>query len=94
MKTIFTRLVKARKGNVLDMVIEFAIIGIVIVLIPGLLAQVTTTVPGVGNTSPLYNASIIAQTSLGSGMNLVSLTPVFFGIVILLTVLLYLRKKE
>jgi len=88
-------MVKTNKGSFdpIDGIIMFIIAAVVIYIMFPILVGVQAATPTIVSTSPLYNASTTAQTTIASGTGLVALVTLVLAAVIILSVVMALRKQ-
>jgi len=91
----FKSFLENRKGSMdpIDGIIMFIIAAVVIYIMFPILVGVQAATPTIVSTSPLYNASTTAQTTIASGTGLVALVTLVLAAVIILSVVMALRKQ-
>jgi hypothetical protein len=94
MKTL-EKLKRNIKGAIdpIDGIAMFAVVAVLIYILFPILAGVQSATPTIPVTSPLYNASLTAQTTIASGTGLISLEALVIAAVVILATVMLIRHK-
>lgn len=76
--------------GIVEGVIQFIVIAVLIVFVPGILYVVSTGAITVPTTSIFYNASVSTNTNVSNGVSTIGVIPTIFAIVLIIGVLLSL----
>lgn len=90
------RMIRSPKGSMdpIEGIIMFAIVAVLIYILFPILAGVQASTPNIAVTSPLYNASQTAQTTIASGTGLISIEALVVAAVVILATVMLLRKHK
>jgi hypothetical protein len=80
--------------GIVEGVIQFIVIAVLIVFVPGILYVVSTGAISVPATSIFYNASTATQTNVANGVTTVGVIPTIFAIVLIIGVLMLLAMRR
>lgn len=80
--------------GIVEGVIQFIVIAVLIVFVPGILYVVSTGAITVPSTSIFYNASTATQTNVANGVTTVGVIPTIFAIVLIIGVLMLLAMRR
>ena len=80
--------------GIVEGVIQFIVIAVLIVFVPGILYVVSTGSIEVPATSIFYNASTSTQTNVANGVATVGVIPTIFAIVLIIGVLMLLAMRR
>jgi len=75
-------------------VIQFIVIAVLIVFVPGILYVVSTGAISVPASSIFYNASVSTNTNVANGVSTVGVIPTIFAIVLIIGVLMLLAMRR
>ena len=83
------------KGSIdpIDGIAMFAVVAVLIYILFPILAGVQAATPAIATTSPLYNASVTAQTTIASGTGLISLESLVIAAVVILATVMLIRHN-
>ncbi len=79
---------------IVEGVIQFIVISVLIVFVPGILYVVSTGAIAVPTTSIFYNASTSTNTNVANGVTTVGVIPTIFAIVLIIGVLMLLAMRR
>ena len=79
---------------IVEGVIQFIVIAVLIVFVPGILYVVSTGAIAVPSTSIFYNASVSTNTNVANGVSTVGVIPTIFAIVLIIGVLMLLAMRR
>jgi hypothetical protein len=79
---------------IVEGVIQFIVISVLIVFVPGILYVVSTGAITVPTTSIFYNASVSTNTNVANGTTTVGVIPTIFAIVLIIGVLMLLAMRR
>jgi hypothetical protein len=80
--------------GIVEGVIQFIVIAVLIVFVPGILYVVSTGAITVPADSIFYNASSATQTNVANGVTTVGVIPTIFAIVLIIGVLMLLAMRR
>lgn len=80
--------------GIVEGVIQFIVIAVLIVFVPGILYVVSTGAISVPATSIFYNASVSTNTNVANGVSTVGVIPTIFAIVLIIGVLMLLAMRR
>jgi hypothetical protein len=80
--------------GIVEGVIQFIVIAVLIVFVPGILYVVSTGAITVPSTSLFYNASVTTNTNVANGVSTVGVIPTIFAIVLIIGVLMLLAMRR
>ena len=80
--------------GIVEGVIQFIVIAVLIVFVPGILYVVSTGAITVPTTSGFYNASVSTNTNVANGVSTVGVIPTIFAIVLIIGVLMLLAMRR
>lgn len=80
--------------GIVEGVIQFIVIAVLIVFVPGILYVVSTGAITVPTTSMFYNASVTTNTNVANGVSTVGVIPTIFAIVLIIGVLMLLAMRR
>ena len=80
--------------GIVEGVIQFIVIAVLIVFVPGILYVVSTGAITVPSTSLFYNASVTTNTNVANGVATVGVIPTIFAIVLIIGVLMLLAMRR
>ena len=81
-------------SGIVEGVIQFIVIAVLIVFVPGILYVVSTGAITVPSTSIFYNASVTTNTNVANGVSTVGVIPTIFAIVLIIGVLMLLAMRR
>lgn len=81
-------------NGIVEGVIQFIVIAVLIVFVPGILYVVSTGTITVPTSSIFYNASTSTQTNVANGVSTVGVIPTIFAIVLIIGVLMLLAMRR
>ena len=81
-------------SGIVEGVIQFIVIAVLIVFVPGILYVVSTGAISVPATSIFYNASVSTNTNVANGVSTVGVIPTIFAIVLIIGVLMLLAMRR
>jgi hypothetical protein len=81
-------------SGIVEGVIQFIVIAVLIVFVPGILYVVSTGAITVPETSIFYNASITTNTNVANGVSTIGVIPTIFAIVLIIGVLMLLAMRR
>ena len=81
-------------SGIVEGVIQFIVIAVLIVFVPGILYVVSTGAISVPSTSIFYNASVSTNTNVANGVSTVGVIPTIFAIVLIIGVLMLLAMRR
>jgi len=79
---------------IVDGIIQFIVIAVLIVFVPGILYVVSTGAITVPSTSIFYNASVTTNNNVANGVTTVGVIPTIFAIVLIIGVLMLLAMRR
>lgn len=80
--------------GIVEGVIQFIVIAVLIVFVPGILYVVSTGAITVPTTSIFYNASVTTNTNVANGVSTIGVIPTIFAIVLIIGVLMLLAMRR
>jgi hypothetical protein len=80
--------------GIVEGVIQFIVIAVLIVFVPGILYVVSTGAITVPSTSIFYNASVTTNTNVANGVSTIGVIPTIFAIVLIIGVLMLLAMRR
>jgi hypothetical protein len=80
--------------GIVEGVIQFIVIAVLIVFVPGILYVVSTGAITVPSTSMFYNASVSTNQNVANGVTTVGVIPTIFAIVLIIGVLMLLAMRR
>jgi hypothetical protein len=80
--------------GIVEGVIQFIVIAVLIVFVPGILYVVSTGAITVPTTSMFYNASTSTNQNVANGVTTVGVIPTIFAIVLIIGVLMLLAMRR
>jgi hypothetical protein len=80
--------------GIVEGVIQFIVIAVLIVFVPGILYVVSTGAIAVPAGSIFYNASVSTNTNVANGVSTVGVIPTIFAIVLIIGVLMLLAMRR
>jgi len=80
--------------GIVEGVIQFIVIAVLIVFVPGILYVVSTGAITVPTGSIFYNASVSTNTNVANGVSTVGVIPTIFAIVLIIGVLMLLAMRR
>jgi hypothetical protein len=80
--------------GIVEGVIQFIVIAVLIVFVPGILYVVSTGAISVPAGSIFYNASVSTNTNVANGVSTVGVIPTIFAIVLIIGVLMLLAMRR
>jgi hypothetical protein len=80
--------------GIVEGVIQFIVIAVLIVFVPGILYVVSTGAISVPASSIFYNASVSTNTNVANGVSTVGVIPTIFAIVLIIGVLMLLAMRR
>ena len=81
-------------SGIVEGVIQFIVIAVLIVFVPGILYVVSTGAITVPTTSIFYNASVSTNTNVSNGVSTIGVIPTIFAIVLIIGVLMLLAMRR
>lgn len=81
-------------SGIVDGVIQFIVIAVLIVFVPGILYVVSTGSIVVPVNTTFYNASVATETSVANGVSTIGVIPTIFAIVLIISVLMLLAMRR
>lgn len=81
-------------SGIVEGVIQFIVIAVLIVFVPGILYVVSTGAITVPSGSIFYNASQATQENVANGVSTVGVIPTIFAIVLIIGVLMLLAMRR
>lgn len=81
-------------AGIVEGVIQFIVIAVLIVFVPGILYVVSTGAITVPTTSLFYNASVTTNQNVANGVSTVGVIPTIFAIVLIIGVLMLLAMRR
>lgn len=81
-------------SGIVEGVIQFIVIAVLIVFVPGILYVVSTGAITVPSTSIFYNASTSTNTNVANGVSTIGVIPTIFAIVLIIGVLMLLAMRR
>ena len=81
-------------SGIVEGVIQFIVIAVLIVFVPGILYVVSTGAITVPSGTIFYNASQSTQTNVANGVATVGVIPTIFAIVLIIGVLMLLAMRR
>jgi len=79
---------------IVDGIIQFIVIAVLIVFVPGILYVVSTGAITVPSTSIFYNSSVTTNNNVANGVTTVGVIPTIFAIVLIIGVLMLLAMRR
>ena len=80
--------------GIVEGVIQFIVIAVLIVFVPGILYVVSTGAIEVPVDSLFYNASLSTNTNVANGVSTIGVIPTIFAIVLIIGVLMLLAMRR
>lgn len=80
--------------GIVEGVIQFIVIAVLIVFVPGILYVVSTGAIAVPVNTTFYNASVATNTNVANGVATVGVIPTIFAIVLIIGVLMLLAMRR
>ena len=80
--------------GIVEGVIQFIVIAVLIVFVPGILYVVSTGAITVPSNSIFYNASVTTNTNVANGVSTIGVIPTIFAIVLIIGVLMLLAMRR
>jgi hypothetical protein len=80
--------------GIVEGVIQFIVIAVLIVFVPGILYVVSTGAIAVPENTTFYNASVATSTNVANGVTTVGVIPTIFAIVLIIGVLMLLAMRR
>ena len=81
-------------SGIVEGIIQFIVIAVLIVFVPGILYVVSTGAITVPSSSIFYNASVTTNTNVANGVTTVGVIPTIFAIVLIIGVLMLLAMRR
>lgn len=81
-------------SGIVEGVIQFIVIAVLIVFVPGILYVVSTGAITVPTNSIFYNSSVSTNTNVANGVSTVGVIPTIFAIVLIIGVLMLLAMRR
>jgi hypothetical protein len=79
---------------IVEGVIQFIVIAVLIVFVPGILYVVSTGAINVPANTTFYNASVTTNQNVANGVSTVGVIPTIFAIVLIIGVLMLLAMRR